>query len=100
MILEELVTQHEASGRFTAEQLRVWAHLHVLQMKKHYSYDHPTNKPFFRQSKSIQKVAGVGSGESGMSSAKKIQLCTELIEQLGKWHSLIDCGAITQEQFH
>ena len=47
VILEELETQHEASGRFTAEQLRVWAHLHVLQMKKHYSYDHPTNKPFF-----------------------------------------------------
>lgn len=97
LILEELEKHHEASKRFTAEQLRVWAHL--LHMKKHDSYDHPPNKPFFRQSKAIQKLAGVSSTESGMSPAKKIHLRTELIEQLGKWHSLMERGAISEEQF-
>ncbi len=81
MIVEELEKRHSSSKTFTPERLRVWAHM--LHLKKHDSYDQPPNKPFFRQSKASQRLAGVKTTEGGMSPTKKIQLRTELIEQLG-----------------
>ncbi len=72
VIVEELEKRHSSSIHFTPEQLRVWAHM--LHLKKHDSYDQPPNKPFFRQSKASQKLAGVITTEGGLSPAKKIQL--------------------------
>ena len=96
LIVEELEKRHSASESFSVEQLRVWAHM--LHLKKHDSYDQPPNKPFFRHSKAAQKLVGADQ-ENRMSPAKRIQLRTELIEQLGKWHSLMECGAISNGQF-
>ena len=43
-IEDELQEKH--SGKYTDQQLRSRAHL--IQMKKHSSYDEPPDKPFFR----------------------------------------------------
>uniref|UniRef100_A0A1X7UBP1 Uncharacterized protein n=1 Tax=Amphimedon queenslandica TaxID=400682 RepID=A0A1X7UBP1_AMPQE len=47
-IVKQLSGIHEATGNYTMEQLRTWAHL--IQMKKHTSMDIPPDKPFFGQS--------------------------------------------------
>ena len=44
-ILEALTQKHQDS--YTPEQLHAWAHM--IQMKKHTSYDTTPNKPFFSQ---------------------------------------------------
>ena len=46
IIEDELQEKH--SGKYTDQQLRSWAHL--IQMKKHSSYDEPPDKPFFHSS--------------------------------------------------
>ena len=70
-------------------------------MKKHSSYDEPPDKPFFRNSKSVKgKTNTSSSGSSdGMSPAKRINLRTECINQLDKWHMLLEKGAITSDQY-
>ena len=96
IIIERLEEHHEGSDEFSVEQFRVWAHM--IQMKKHDSYDYPPNKPFFRQRKT--KSVDVRSPQSaGLSPSKKVHLRTELIDQLSKWHSLLESGAITKEQY-
>ena len=92
--MERLEEHHEGSDEFTAEQFRVWAHM--IQIKKHDSYDNPPNKPFFRQRK--RKSVEFHS-PTGLSPSKQVHLRTELIEQLSKWHALLESGAITQEQY-
>ena len=56
-----------------------------------------TDKPFFCHSKHL-KDKSRGS-EGTMSSAKRINLRTECINQLDKWHMLLEKGAITSEQY-
>ena len=34
-----------------------------------------------------------------MAPAKRVSLCTECIEQLQKWHNLMESGAITKPQY-
>ena len=69
----------------------------MIQMKQHTSYDDPPDKPFFRHSKRLKDKS---SGSEGtMSPAKWINLRTECINQLDKWHMLLEKGAITSEQY-
>ena len=92
--LDKLQEKHEASGKYSIEQLRAWAHM--LNMKKHESYDDPPDKPFFRQSKSKKQPSTI---TSALSPGKRIQYRSECINQLDKWHSLMERGAITSEQY-
>lgn len=55
VISEKLQAQHD--GKYTQEQLRAWAHM--LQMKKHQSYDMPPNKPFFRNKKTVLETGKI-----------------------------------------
>jgi len=90
-IYESLYEKHSSS--YSIEQLRAWAHM--IQMRKCDSYDSPPNKPFFR-SKSLKS----GSSSSGTQSpGKKIVLRSQCIDQLQKWHTLLESGAITREQY-
>lgn len=83
-IVDELETRH-TSGKFSPEQLRAWAHL--IQLKNHVSDDKPPDKPFFRNSKPKK----VSTNESqGISPAKRITLRSECIDQLEKWHMLME----------
>ena len=93
-ILEELRKKHE--GKLSEEKLRAWAHL--IEMKKHSSYDEPPNTPFFGRGK--RPSAFSQSPNAGISPCKKLQMRTELIDQLEKWHSLLQDGGITQVQYN
>lgn len=79
------------SGKYTDQQLRSWAHL--IQMKKHESYDEPPDKPFFRSShKSTSFAVPVSPG-------KRINLRGQCVDQLLKSHQLLEKGVITPEQY-
>ena len=74
--------------------MRAWAHL--IQMKKHASYDNPPDMPYFK--KALDNSALV-SAEAGISPCKKLNMRTACIEQLDKWHGLLEKGGITQGQY-
>ena len=65
----------------------------MLHLNKHTSYDEPPDKPFFRLKGFDSKTA------QGLSPAKRITLRSECIEQLDKWHKLMEKGAISTEQY-
>ena len=91
MELEEIVDELEKkhSKKYTTEQLRAWANM--MLMKKHDSYDQPPDKPFF----SVKK----GEQPSTRSPGKRIHYRSECMDQLDKWHSLLQRGVITQDQY-
>ena len=78
-ILEMLKQKHEEN--FTAEQLRTWAHM--IQMKKHSSYDTAPDKPFFR-SKSKKTIGPIAATEAGISPVNKVNMRSECIQQTDK----------------
>ena len=88
-IVDELEKRH--SKKYTLEQFRAWGNL--MMMKKHDSYDHPPEKPFFKQKKEEQPAAGA------RSPSKRIHYRSECMDQLDKWHSLLQRGVITQDQY-
>ena len=91
-IVDEL--DKKPSGKFSPEQIRPWAHI-MIPLKKHTSYDEPPDKPFFRHSKS---KTGSAVEPQGIPPAKRITLRSECIDQLEKWHKLMERGAITLDQ--
>ena len=93
-IVQQLSSKHEATGNYTLEQLRTWAHL--IQMKKHTSIDVPPDKPFFGQS--FKRKSSHGNTTS-TSPLKVISMRGDCIDQLKKAHDLFDIGAITKEQY-
>ena len=80
--------KHETE--YTDEQLRSWAHL--IQMKKHSSLEKAPDKPFWQHSKKIKTPSSVSPG-------KRINLRGQCVDQLQKWHDLLDSGAITKDQY-
>lgn len=77
-----LEKRHGEKKVCSAEQFGVCGHM--IQMKKHYSYDEPPDKPFFRHSRTVKGKTNTSlSGSSdGMSLAKRINLWTECINQM------------------
>ena len=50
--------------------------------------------------KSVAKVSSDDvSAKSVMSPTKRVSLRTQCIEQLDKWHRLMESGAISQQQY-
>ena len=90
-ILDKLKFKHKES-KYTPEQFHCWANL--IQIKKHDLYEAHQNKPFFgkQQPESNGTVSSPG---------KHIQLRTQCIDQLTKWHKLFEDGVISNEnQMH
>jgi len=81
-------------SQYTPEQKRAWAHM--IQLGKHSSQMSPPNKRFFQTSMSS---VDANPGTLTRSPGKKIKIRSECIDQLQKWHELLNCGAITQEQY-
>ena len=114
-IVEKLAEKH--SGKYSREQLNVWAHM--LQLKKHDSLDEPPDKPFFHSSKRknissekdrtcresssgcSQPIRTPSTSDSaiGISPGKRINLRSECVQQLDKWHQLLEKGAITELEY-
>ena len=90
-IHEELQEIH--GNEYSDEQLRSWAHL--VQMKKHDSLEVAPDKPFWRnKKKSISSSTG-----AVVSPSKRISLRGQCVEQLQKWHVLLESGGIDKVQY-
>lgn len=97
-IVQMLRDKHQ--GRFTSPQLNTWAH--CIHMKTHASYDEPPDKPFFKargsnkQSKSSELPPTAVCGT--ISPSKRINLRSQCMDQIEKWHQLFTKGIISKEQ--
>jgi len=74
-------------------------------MEKHSSYDEPPNTPFFagkglKAAKSTSETSSNGmSSSTGVSPSKRLIMRSQCIEQLDRWHTLLDKGCITQADY-
>ncbi len=102
-IVKKLEDKH--GSKYTVEEMNAWAHM--VHVKKRTSCDVPPNLPYFTGNK--KRVADAGttavdtqafpSGATNTSPSKRVNLRSECITQLDKWHSLLEKGAINQVQF-
>ena len=86
-ILDKLKEKH--GQKYTSVQLNCWAHM--IHANKHESLDTPPNKSFFGKKKSNETVT--------ISPGKRISLRSECINQLDKWHQLVERGVISAEEY-
>ena len=111
-ILKKLQDEHRSL--YSIEKLNAWAHM--IDIGKHDSYETPPDLPYFRgKAKRKREVTPEGSagpnlgGTCGSSVAsslvtcvspgKRITMHTQLLVQMEQWHSLLDKGGITKEQY-
>ena len=109
---------HETHGNsYSPEQKRAWAHL--VELGKHDSISQPPKKRFF-QTRGASESSPASSSHSSAgpptsttiytsaagtpstlvtSPGRRVSIRSECIDQLKKWHALLDCGAITKEQY-
>ena len=95
-IEDELLENHD--GNYSREQIRAWAHL--IQMGKHESYDCAPNKPFWKTPSGKKALPTTSPTSLAVSPGKKVQMQGQLVDQLLKWHDLLERGAIDQEQYN
>ena len=102
-IYHQLEKKHKST--FKPEQLRTWAHM--LHVGTHNSYEEPPNKPFFRSTHRKRSCAeGLSSTPEhkkvalSQSPGRRVNIRSELIDQLKKCSDLVESGAISQEVFH
>ena len=72
-------------------------------MGKHNSYEKPPNLPYFGKggcgTKDKQKSQNAQPVEICSSPSKCLRLRGECIEQLSRWHTLLEKGAISVQQY-
>ena len=113
--IEEIIAKLKEihGGSYKVEHLNAWAHL--IQVGKHNSYDSPPNYPYFTGRKKSQmssegamssKYAEGSSANcpektnsSVLSPGKGVQLRSQCIDQLSRWHSLKQEGGISAEEY-
>ena len=88
VIYDKLHKKH--SKTYSDDQIRAWAHL--IRMKRHSSYEEAPGKKYF-------KLKGDDLKKVGISPSKRVNLRSECITQLDKWHSLFERGVVTSEQY-
>ena len=98
-IVKQLQEKHDSA--FSTEKLNAWAHM--IHVGKHASYDDLPDLPFFRgKAKSKSKSALEEASEATCASVsvlqvspgKRINMHSELLQQLEKWHALFERGGI------
>ena len=101
-IFSQLKIKYE--GKFKSEQLHTWAHM--IYLKIHDSLDNPPDKPFFTGQRkraspeSTQSLVSKKPTSGGViSPGKRVNIRSELIDQLKKCQDFINSGAITKEVF-
>lgn len=92
-IEEEILEKHGET--YSKEQVRAWAHL--IQMGKHDSTADAPNKPFWKNRCAKKDSA---TNNNVISPVKRVQLQGQLVDQLLKWHSLLEKGGIGEEQYN
>ena len=78
-------------------------------MGKHVSLQEPPDKPYFRgrkrTSSSVESNSSASTPERkkratvAVSPGRKVTIRTELIDQLQKWHHLMESGAISESEY-
>lgn len=107
MIEEELKGKH-TDDQYTDEQIRSWAHL--IQMKKHSSYDCPPNKRFWKVAQPKRPSTGSSSLSTctfdtvtpdavNVSPGKRVNLRGQCVQQLLQLHELLEKGGINKQQY-
>ena len=75
----------------------------MIYLKTHNSLDNPPDKPFFTRKHSAESAQSVVSKKptstGGISPGKRVNIRSELIDQLKKCQDLIDSGTISKEVF-
>ena len=101
-LYKELQEKHTS---YSPRKLRAWAN--TINMKTWTSLDEPPNKPFFTHGHKRRKVkcsTGVETPTtknppSIASPGRKIQVRTELIDQLDKFYKLKESGALSSTEY-
>ena len=72
----------------------------MIELNKHDSYDYPPDLPYFRKRKR-NELPATGSSDLSctLSPCKRVKLRSECIDQLNKWHDLLEKGGINKEQY-
>ena len=97
---EALQKKHASS--YKPEQLWAWANM--IQMQKHTSLEELPPGRFFKKT-TVQiesdntSTSKISSDKVVMLPTKRLSLCSQCIEQLEKWHRLMESGAISKEQY-
>ena len=108
-IVSELKEKH--GTKYSPELLTSWAHM--VDMEKHDSYDEPPNLPFFvgcknptKKTTDHEKAAEVEIDSApdsrlptGTCLGKRIKYRSECMDQLSKWHDLLEKGVVNQQQY-
>ena len=96
--------QEKHEKDYSVEKYNCWAHM--IHVGKHTSYDMPPDLPYFRGTKKPRTQESDSSSSSQPSPptvitfpSKRVNLRGECIDQLDKWHSLLEKGAISQSQY-
>lgn len=71
----------------------------MLNIGKHNSYEEPPDLPFFKKPK-VKPKDSTSPGPSANTRSKLVGLRTQCIDQLSKWHTLLNSGAIDQAQYN
>ena len=82
-------------SQYTTEKLNAWAHM--VQMGKHDSLE-ATQSSLFGRAKGKRNSDSAASMPC-LLPGKRINLRTECLDQLSKWHCLLEKGAISQTQY-
>lgn len=85
-IVDKLTEKH--GEKYSHLQLNCWAHL--IHIGRHHSYDVAPKKAFFGNTK---------SDATGVSPGKRLSLRSECIDQLDKWHQLMERGVVSSEEY-
>lgn len=93
-IVDELKEKHKS--QYSVEKLNAWAHM--IHMGKHTSYESPPDLPYFGKHKQ-QNVLSETPAVVALSPGKRIHYRTECMDQLSKWHSLLEKGVVSEEQY-
>ena len=96
-IMSKLKEKH--GQQYDTERYACWAH--TIHSGKHSSYDKPPDLPYFTHCKKKRNSQSSEDGSSASSGTPTKRLClrTTCIDQLSKWHDLLQSGAISQVQY-
>ena len=98
--VEEIVhtLQNIHGERYSVEQLNSWAHM--IELKKHESYDMPPDLPYFRKRRrQAEQNVLLEKEPQSHTNLSPCKLRSECIDQLNKWHDLLEKVGISKEQY-
>lgn len=95
-IIDKLRSKH--GSKYTVEKYSAWAYM--IHLKKYTSYDdNIPDMPYFNGRKPPSSTIKAVCSCTGTQTLTRIQQRSECIDQLRKWHALMEEGVIMKEQY-